>query len=163
MRKTAYLAVLLALLALLAACGSSDDKQNGGEDNTPPTVDHPNEDGDTDEDEQPDGSDTEDGKEDGSNALPDENGPVQVKKDADGKITVDFLIEAAAKKDVSVLVLSDEGAVDSWRTDSDKVLAIEQITADASGKGSVTVTAKQASACVVVVSYAGGREMVALQ
>ena len=49
-----------------------------------------------------------------------------------------------------------------WQTNLNKVVAIEQLTADASGKGSVTVNVERSASYAVVVTYLGGCETTVL-
>lgn len=152
MKRTAILAMLLALLMLLAACGGA--KGNNGNDDEGGV------------EEGSSGETPDDG--DGSERTPNTDGSgeasaVKVTKNENGQLAIEFQIPAAAGKEVSVLVLPNEAALQTWQNSPAQVLAIEQLTADAEGAGSITVTAKQSDTYVAVVSYAGGREIAALQ
>ena len=59
-------------------------------------------------------------------------------------------------------LLSDASVLDNWQTNLNKVVAIEQLTADASGKGSVTVNVERSASYAVVVTYLGGCETTVL-
>lgn len=169
MKRSAFLVILLALVTLLAACGGSDSENvgtgNEGDGTQTPDMETPD-DSETDEGQDPDtdaDTDTDQKPDDGSQNTTDEKSPVSVKKESDDKVTVSFVLPEAASKEVSVLVLTDEDVVDSWQSSPDKVLAIEQISADADGKGTVTVSFAVTSSFAVVVSYDGGREVVSVK
>ena len=129
MKRTAILAMLLALLMLLAACGGA--KGNNGNDDEGGV------------EEGPSGETPDDG--DGSERTPNTDGSgeasaVKVTKNENGQLAIEFQIPAAAGKEVSVLVLPNEAALQTWQNSPTQVLAIEQLTADAEGAGSITVT-----------------------
>lgn len=157
--------ILLALLVMFAACGGSDDSktnENGsgtqqeGESEAPGTPDDTT-DNNTDIKDDGDGSQKEE-----SEVTSDPSLPVQITKRKDGKITIDFQIPDSANKYVSIILLSDASVLGNWQTNLNKVVAIEQLTADAAGEGSVTVNVERSSSYAVVVTYLGGCETAVL-
>ena len=171
MKKLSFFMILLALLVLISACGGSDDnKQNENEsdggtqqEGVSDVPGNPDDETDDNTGTEDDGNLDTDSSQDGeSEVTSDPNLPVQITKRKDGKITVDFQIPDSANKYVSIILLSDASVLDNWQTNLNKVVAIEQLTADASGKGSVTVNVERSASYAVVVTYLGGCETTVL-
>lgn len=73
----------------------------------------------------------------------------------DGKVlTVSVDLPSCAGKDLSVLLLSENDK--DWETHTEKVIDLDQLPLDASGKGSVTLTAKEEGTFFLLVTYEGG-------
>ena len=162
MRKLSIPIILLAFFMLFASCGDSKSKEeiidNGIQDNSPD--DGNVQDGQDAEDGSSDQTDVNDGSENSSGAS-DKN--VMLEISSDGKIIVSVLIENAANKDVSVVVLKDKADADLWQSSPEKVLAIGQLTLDNEGKGSISLPISESTSGAVLVSYEGGKELVTWQ
>ena len=80
-----------------------------------------------------------------------ENGAVKVKQNENGSLTVNVDLVEYAGKDVSIVVANDRALAEKFES-IDGVLALEQITLDSSGKGSVTLMPSENVDCFVGVN-----------
>ena len=157
MKRSAFFAILLAVLLLMTACGGADGDGGSHDENNGIPNDTPN-------GPQEDGTQTEtpDAGEDGSTEE-DENGAVALDLSADGKMTVTVSIGQASGKDVSVVVVKDSADASLWQSNPEKVLALGQLTLDEEGKGSISLPVCESTGYAVLVCYDGGSELAVWQ
>ncbi len=81
-----------------------------------------------------------------------EDGGVKVERNKDGSLTVEIALAENSNKDISVVVAKDRETASSVKNGDTAVLAVEQITLDAGGKGSVTLKPSENVSCFVSVN-----------
>ena len=125
MRKLAWLMAVLTLLTALAACGKKK---------TNPQTTNP----------------------EGETSVTDpgtvSDGAVKVKRNDNGSLTITVELSKNALTDVSVLVAKDRQTAAQLVANADAVLALDQITLDADGKGSVTLMPSEIVDCFVSIN-----------
>ena len=122
MRKFAWFMAAVMLLAVFTACGKKKSTSKTTTQNTNET-----------------------------SVSQSENSAVKVKRNENGSLTVNVDLAKCAGKDVSIVIARDRAtAVKLGNTDG--VLAVEQITLDQNGKGSITLMPSEKADCFVSVN-----------
>lgn len=80
-----------------------------------------------------------------------ENGAVKVKRNENGSLTITVELPEYKGEDVSIVISKDRKSAEKL-TNAEGVLAVEQITLDASGRGIVTLLPSENGACFVSVN-----------